>query len=57
MKSKPLILDLCLVGGYVAMVYGCFLYSTPLGWIIGGTTMLAFALQCRKTERGDDDAS
>ena len=57
MKPKPYILDLFLVGGYAAMVYGCFLYSTPLGWIIGGTTMLSFALHCRKTERGDNDAS
>ena len=55
MKSKPLILNLCLVGGYVSLVYGCGLYSLPLGFIVGGMGAMSFALQCRKTDRSEND--
>ena len=57
MKAKPAILDLSLLAGYVAIVYGCALYAKPLGFIVGGILALVFALRCRRTDRSEDDAS
>ena len=57
MKAKPIILDLCLLAGYVAVVYGCALYAKPLGFVVGGTLALTFALWCRRTDRSEDDVT
>jgi hypothetical protein len=57
MKTKPLILDLFLLAGYTALVYGCALHYMPLGFIVGGTLALAFTLQCRRTDRSENDAT
>lgn len=56
MKAKPLILDLFLIAGYVTLVYGCASHYLPLGFITGGVLLLAYALQCRRTDRSENDA-
>lgn len=55
MKFKPIILDLSLVAGFASLVYGFRMYSTALGWIVGGAGLLLFALNCRRTAKGDND--
>ena len=57
MKLKPIILDLFLIAGFASLVYGCAMYSTALGFIIGGMGAMSFALNCRRTVKGNNDAT
>lgn len=52
---KPTLLDLSLILGFASLVYGCALYSSALGWAVGGIGAIVFALQCRKTARSEND--
>lgn len=55
MRAKSIILDLSLILGFASLVYGCALYSSALGFVVGGIGAMAFALQCRKTARSEND--
>ncbi len=50
---KPTLLDLSLIVGFASLVYGCALYSSALGFVVGGIGAMVFALQCRKAVRSE----
>ncbi len=52
---KPALLDLSLILGFASLVYGCALYNSALGFAVGGIGAMAFALQCRKAVRSEND--
>ncbi len=54
---KPALLDLSLILGFASLVAGFAMYDPALGFIVGGIGAMAFALQCRKTVRSENDVT
>lgn len=54
-RFTKIILDLLLLGGWAAVIYGCWQLYIPLAYVVAGTSLMAFSIMATNALRSDNN--